>query len=431
MARPDYEDDIDQLIFMGTPHRGAPEAYLTWEGGSFGTDLKSLLIKKIFELEAWEAGYRGNDLLWTYIHERPIQSLRQLLPIYDYIVDNGQPAYRIYPVNYPSNNFLENLDRPEMRVKLEQVEISNFVGNNGNNTVSGLIVELDGSEHLWEHGKPVNYDGNQSGLLHSAGDGTVPAESNQGFAGIDIAVNADHRRMLTAGQAEVLGELTGKSYGILYDEKYDKTLLIRVMSPVDFQVTDPAGQKLGRNLDGNGDTNEIKDAFYSGHLNDKEFATIINPQAGDHVINLVGVGEGEYRLIVSYLEDGLEIDKEFRGYIHSGQEVNLPFEFGEDSKLSELDPFARIFRDLEALNLSGQLDDLRYSQLEKELRKLEGWYLSNLENEAKKQASESRLIGLHLEIIERSLEKYVKRDWASNEAGETLAEDIQIIHNVL
>ncbi|MEK9166314.1 MAG: hypothetical protein AAB846_01105, partial [Patescibacteria group bacterium] len=28
-----YENDVDQLIFLGTPHLGAPKAYLMWEGG--------------------------------------------------------------------------------------------------------------------------------------------------------------------------------------------------------------------------------------------------------------------------------------------------------------------------------------------------------------------------------------------------------------
>ena len=29
----DYENDIDQLIFLGTPHRGSPKDYLAWEAG--------------------------------------------------------------------------------------------------------------------------------------------------------------------------------------------------------------------------------------------------------------------------------------------------------------------------------------------------------------------------------------------------------------
>ncbi len=31
----EYNNDIDQLIFLGTPHQGSPESYLAYEGAYF------------------------------------------------------------------------------------------------------------------------------------------------------------------------------------------------------------------------------------------------------------------------------------------------------------------------------------------------------------------------------------------------------------
>ena len=51
-----YDDDVDQLITVGTPHLGAPKDYVTWEAGEF-LGLFAPVQKRIFALEALENGY--------------------------------------------------------------------------------------------------------------------------------------------------------------------------------------------------------------------------------------------------------------------------------------------------------------------------------------------------------------------------------------
>ena len=63
---PGYGNDIDQLIFIATPHHGAPKAYLMWEGGEFGTELYDKVFKYVFSLEAVEHGYDDRDGLFRY-----------------------------------------------------------------------------------------------------------------------------------------------------------------------------------------------------------------------------------------------------------------------------------------------------------------------------------------------------------------------------
>ncbi|MBU2028728.1 alpha/beta hydrolase [Patescibacteria group bacterium] len=40
-----YDNDINQLIMLGTPNNGAPEAYLKWEAGAFFTSLQDVFMK--------------------------------------------------------------------------------------------------------------------------------------------------------------------------------------------------------------------------------------------------------------------------------------------------------------------------------------------------------------------------------------------------
>jgi pimeloyl-ACP methyl ester carboxylesterase len=99
-----YEDDVDELIFLGTPHKGSPKSYLQWEAGEFEDNFSQFLQKKFFEIEARKNGYKS---LFDYIHERPITSVEELLPIFNYIKDKNTDTTREYPQNYPQNIFLE------------------------------------------------------------------------------------------------------------------------------------------------------------------------------------------------------------------------------------------------------------------------------------------------------------------------------------
>lgn len=48
----EYTNDIDQLIFLGTPHRGAPSGYLMWEAGEFSSGPENTYLRLYFSKEA-------------------------------------------------------------------------------------------------------------------------------------------------------------------------------------------------------------------------------------------------------------------------------------------------------------------------------------------------------------------------------------------
>lgn len=96
------------------------------------------------------------------------------------------------------------------------------------------------------------------GLVFGEGDETVPLKSANGL-GEDVPYilgNEKHRSMPTEHQQNVIFALTGKNPTEFVDltlynnlKTLTSILLIIPRSPVDLQVIDPAGNKIGKDCD--------------------------------------------------------------------------------------------------------------------------------------------------------------------------------------
>ena len=293
-----YEDTIDQLITLGTPHRGSPEAYLQWEAGEGFFDIKDLLAKHHFEQEAEEAGY--NDRLKDYINERVI-SVRELLPDQDYLFDVAAGQMRNYPNRYPQNSFLGELNSITNTQKLNPIRFTNIVGKSDtDNTISQIRVVESTVEDQWEHGMPENFYDNRTdqGLEYGVGDETVPLASAQDVTSNRIAeIESTHNDLPTKAQCLVFQELTGKSQ-CAYDEDVHipNMLLFDVFSPIDIQIISPSGKKVGKNFATGGIYDQIPGAYYTGYDTQNEFITVPNPEDGEYTILTQGTGDGDYRV---------------------------------------------------------------------------------------------------------------------------------------
>jgi pimeloyl-ACP methyl ester carboxylesterase len=344
----DYQYDVDQLIFLGTPHLGAPEDYLVWEGGYF---MKyDLLFKGIVELEAVEHQYIN---MMKYIHEQ-ILSTEQLLPVYDYLqnISGGEWINRIYPVQYPRNEFLENLNvQAGISALKERTNVINIFSHapetDSTLTKIRVIDDPDIYDSKWPDGYPENLNnGSLNWEILGDGDGTVPTESANSLTGVETIelFNSDHRGIVTLAQKEVISELTGNRPDNYVTGKWSaikRIFLLRIYSPADFRIIAPDGKRLGKDFLTGEAVNEIDGAFYSGFNSDTEFATILNPIDGEYKIELQGTGEGgEYKLSASVISDEEEIDKEFTGTIAPNQTEEFKLDYTEESEnpIGELEP---------------------------------------------------------------------------------------------
>ncbi len=343
--RDNYAQNIDQLIFLGTPHRGAPKAYLMWEAGKG----YFWMLENHLKHEAKEKGY---DNLGKYVREK-VPSVRELLPVYDYLFDIKKNKLRDYFNGYPRNEFLEELNQSEKLANLENLDIFNIVGKlKKDNTIGKIKVTEKTFKDKWMDGMPLGYDENKlkEGLAYANGDATVPLKSAMAIMGnINQEMAVSHTQLPTQAQCFVLADLYGKvgeEFGCNFVNKIaiPNILLFRVFSPVDIAVIDPQGRRIGKNFSKNDFYDEIENAYYSGWKTDTEFISIPNPLKGDYKILTQGTGMGNYVIEVTQWtekEDGTteEKEKKFQGTTSLNQKGEIGFiydeNFGDETEEAE------------------------------------------------------------------------------------------------
>ncbi len=358
-----YENDIDQLIFLATPQRGASKAYLMWDGGEVGFKPLDEFRERIFKLEAEFSGYGS---VYLYISKLPMKSVQELLPTYDYLRDKSTMALRVYPNNYPRNLFLEDLNNPIKLSKLNGLKITNIIADAGaSSTINNFrVVENKGIDGEWEHGYPEHYamPFTDHGLEYGLGDETVPDRSNKDFNGWpNIIINTNHDNIATDAQKVVIKELTGtEPANEIRNNIFKKFLMIRIFSPADFRITAPDGRLLGKDFATNQPINQIQGAFYSGFDNGIEFAVIPDPIEGDYKVDLMGTGNGEYKLSASYIDDNNSLDKEFIGNIEPNQPRTLDFVLAPNTNepISDLITIDGIIKEIEAMYAKGWINNM-------------------------------------------------------------------------
>ena len=345
----DYQNDVDQLVFLGTPHLGSLESYLKYEGGDGFFSTGEKLTKYLFQIEAATQGYLN---LTDYIRAE-VLSVEQLLPVFNYLKDK-QPdnswQSRPYPLNYPQNNFLENLNSQSgVDLLKERVNITNIVSDLGSESTLNylrVVPDPDPGDNKWQSGYPENLESSLDSLEKGNGDSTVPLLSADSLSGVEIIEtnNSDHENLPTIMQKEIIKVLTGKTPDNYFNSKITSTIkkwfFFRVYSPVDFVIIAPDGRKIGKDINNNAEINEISDAFYSGFSGEAEFVLIPNPEDGEYKVSVQGVDNGgQYKLSASLINDEKESDKEFSGTITANQiqEFNLNYAEEAEDPISELD----------------------------------------------------------------------------------------------
>lgn len=305
-----YSDDIDQLVTLGTPNNGAPEAYLKWEAGAFISSPSDSYFKHRFSQEAKENGY--NDI-FHYIQSK-IPSIKELLPVYGYLydVENDKKLIEYSADDYPINGFLENLNSSSRKSNLLKVEYNKIIGNvnSDGSTISGFdVIRTNMGEH-WVHGYPLGFEipliGDR-GIVYSNGDGTVPidsAKSDNIYSNSLIELNSGHSDLPTDAQKDVVEILTGTRpntevrHGLIHN-----MLFVSVFSPIDIQIISPKGERVGKDFATGKTLNEIDGAYYSGFDTKNEFVTIPNPEDGEYKIIAQGTDDGEYKIEITKISE--------------------------------------------------------------------------------------------------------------------------------
>lgn len=352
-----YGNDVDQLLTLGTPHRGSPKSYLIWEGGEFGKGSINTIFEKIIKLESKENGFDG---IFDYVRKMPMKSVQELLPDYNYLKSANSGEMRNYPEKYPRNEFLENLNKNENISKLKDVELINIFGKTDiKSTLTNIRIEdaPRSKEPLWPDGYPENYDSifGDHGMEYGEGDETVPLFSAKGIESDEmVETGFSHGKLPTEAARIVYENITGQfplNFGGTPKTKND-IMIFLVFSPVDIQISyldrNGSRQVIGNNA---AYTNE-EGAFYAKYRvenengeevgEEVEFITIPNPSDGEYEIRTQGTGNGEYRIeVTKILEDennsveAKEATAVFNGIAKEGQVEELKVKITGDEVVGE------------------------------------------------------------------------------------------------
>ncbi len=366
----DYANDIDQVVFLGVPHRGAPKDYLAWEAGEIGPAFSDLIIEKIIGLQSQHLGYNN---LFDYIHNYPISTIQELLPTYNYLRNSFNLTIRDYPNHYPTNQFLENLNSENALVNLanSRTRFINIVGDTlTNDTVNMIRVADPTLDQLpkWQHGYPENYNGvtGDHGLELGSGDKTVPLASATYFnvAGSkELVLNSDHGSLPSEAQEEIIEHFIGTmpQASINNWQLPNVFLLVRVFSPVDIQIIDPQGRRLGKSFANTStviaseapqlpdEYEEIPNAFYSGFDTDNEFIIIPDPLDGQYQIQTQGITNGEFKIISSVIANTSLVNVSSTPVISDEATQSFEIEINGTTSSGELNSFDFTLNALETL----------------------------------------------------------------------------------
>jgi pimeloyl-ACP methyl ester carboxylesterase len=329
-----YRDDVDQMIFNGTPNHGSSDVYSVWEGGNIPNNWE-LAKRMVLDVYLGYLTRSRSALAWYFKIHEDIMSVAEMLPIYDYVRDIAsnvlKPHNLLIEQNPVLGDYSDDLSTLTSRVR----EVHNIVGNNVL-TVGEIptVVRESDDTPLWVDGKPEPFDPVRN---TEAGDGTVPLISAELSGITSVILDTEHKNLLSTGANAIFSALSLTDPGLVaLPNEPDSALGLWFASPVAPKVIGPDGAYITK------DFSSIPDAEYDGEPdpNGVKIIYIPNPLLGEYRIELTATGDGEYHLGTIYLDEDSDAGSITQGTIATGQTIKYLFELSgtetEELQVSEL-----------------------------------------------------------------------------------------------
>jgi pimeloyl-ACP methyl ester carboxylesterase len=341
-------EDINKLIMLGTPNLGSADVYVLWAGGNIPdgwTNIQRTLAGRYLDyLTIKTPGVTDRfDAVRTFI-----PSVRELLPIYDFLKDSGNNLKSYDDLADTKNPFLENLRGSADRL----IDLGGIVTIGGTSmpTVDAVpFVDRELSEiKLWTDGKPEpltpvpdSAEGDNRVMLSSALLYQFDIEPQlslnpnifqklfawflpKAHADLDwdtflVAkeIESNHGNLPTTSISDVFEALSLEQPTVAYipPAEPDNIVSFWFASPVQVAITDPQGRIITK------DSNDIPGAVYTGETdpNGVKIVLIENGLPGEYKIELTGTGNGEYHILSSITTDEFDEATITQGNIMIGE----------------------------------------------------------------------------------------------------------------
>lgn len=349
--------NLEELITIGSPHKGVIQAYYPWEGGEPPGE-------KNFQWLAWQfliQAQRRNFATNVETVRKVAPSTQDLLPTFNFLkYPNGNEknlSSLIWKNNwlYDLNNSLPD---PPFLDKTTAV-----VGEKGDTPAWYKIIDRSWLDKLlckWEDGKPIETE-------FETGDLTVLRKSAQIPEDLYESLNLDHGELVrtSKGIRKTMELLNIPEVLIEEGTKFELTpsLIFALGSPVNIVVTTPSGN-----------------SFSGG---EEKFVFIPNPPLGIYNIQIIPEGAGgNFRLLIGQETEGGNFWNEINETINT-----VPFNFQinfDPQKPTEfpiLDSSGKSYLDFAAEKILLLKNDYRHQILDQILKEINN--AKNLINEKK------------------------------------------------
>ena len=323
---------IDKLIFLGTPHLGAPKAYkvLTY-GDDMGITLGPIPLLKpsrvkfisqnmpgVFELLPSEKYINQNGSYVTNAKNNPVQDL-DYTGTKDFMNTQGRNIAIFTPAESVHND-IDNLN-------LLGTDVYNFAGCGKTKTIGKIRV---GKKRDWTH-LGLTWKDDVS-IIYANGDETVPLSSATSVDAFNqyFVKNISHMDLPSADglKQDVLAILSGSSLPsspvILSDEADCATSghIVSVHSPATLDIYDNSGNHTGLNSDG--DIEYGIPAVSYDVFDDVKYAFL--PDGQDYKIVNHATDTGGYSLVIDNVASNDEITNTFSWNLVPLQTLNTTAE---------------------------------------------------------------------------------------------------------
>jgi len=293
---------VNQLITLGSPHKGVVQFYRAWEGACLH-DLLGQPSRLVAELLL---ALRGRE------YKNKVEAIRNLVPsIKDLLFIDD------YLKEHPSGTIIAESSLSQQNLWLKNLGVTDEL-TNLLDAVAGKVADtyrwfkvvnpskIDAKLNRWEDGKPVGEEfeiGDQTILADSAG----PDETNV----TEVVLNHGDLVRTQKGIETVLALLgMNDASAVINDYPPDSPFLVFVLaSPGNLRVTNPLGEKAGFDIS----PSTIPHALF---LVEEKMVVIPEAIDGEYKVEVVGDDEnGSYRVIAGQLTDEEDIWTEYQGDI--------------------------------------------------------------------------------------------------------------------
>ena len=319
------QNDIDQVIFIGPPFNGIPVAYAAWEAGlvQFDEPVRNGVAQALLTHRAAVGGFSS---VFNYIHNSPVLSFNEILPVTSYL------SGKSYPTGYPQNSFLEDIhNNISVIFNLTNTRIHQLDSDStGSLTPNTFTIVSSTNPPLWPHGEVT-------ATQHTTGDGIVPFVSAEFFTSSDVFLSdISHQDLPTAAQSTIFETLNSATPATLVTNSYPTScvLFLTVSPGSDLQITDPNTLRLGKDFDGGSNFAEISRSVYSGPNAAAEYLAVANPIEGTYQVRTQGNVNGSFTLIASDVCDDTTHSTSTVGTVAPGQILGFSVTVAEDDTLS-------------------------------------------------------------------------------------------------